>query len=121
MHNEVRLYIDAVPEGKPLFDQLHALILALYPDAEVVISSQIPTYKAKSGGVALGYWKHGVSLYTNSSEYVEEFIEKHPAFKTDEGSINFKVTEAIPVTDIKKIIRRAFECPAVELTTQGEQ
>jgi hypothetical protein len=86
-----------------------------------VISSQIPTYKARTGQVALGYWKNGVSLYTRGSEYVEKFMEKHPAFKTGEDSINFKVTDAIPVTDIKKIIRYAFENPAVELTTQGEQ
>ncbi len=120
MHDEVRLYIDAVPEGKPVFDQLHGLILALYPDAQVVIARQIPTYKMNSREVALGYWKKGVSLYTNSSEYIEEFIKKHPAFKADEGSINFKVTDAIPVADLKKIIRHVFEYPAVELTTQGE-
>ena len=119
MRDEVRLYIDAVPEGKLLFDQLQELILERYPEVEIVISSQIPTYKMNSREVALGYWKKGVSLYTNSSEYIEEFIKKHPAFKTDEGSINFKVTDAIPVADLKKIIRHAFEYPAVELTTQG--
>ena len=117
MHEEVRLYIDAVPEGKPLFDQLHGLILALYPDAEVVIASQIPTYKVKSGEgeVALGYWKHGVSLYTGSSRLIKEFKEKHPAFKTGADSINFKVTDAVPAYDLKEIIKQAVEYPEVEL------
>jgi uncharacterized protein YdhG (YjbR/CyaY superfamily) len=120
MNEEARQYIDAVPEGKAHFEQLHALIMALYPDAVIGMSYQMPTYKAKSGWVAVGYWKKGVSLYTNGSEYVKKFIDKHPAFNTDGGSINFKVTDAIPVPDIKKIIRHAFENPAVELTTQGE-
>lgn len=31
MDKEVQLYIDAVPEGKPLFDQLQKLILERYP------------------------------------------------------------------------------------------
>lgn len=122
MNEEVRQYIHAVPEGKAHFAQVHALIMALYPDAEIDMSYQVPTYKTKSGWIAVGYWKKGVSLYINGLEYLEEFIEKYPAFKTDEGCINFKVTDSIPVTDIENILRHAFGSPAVELTTvmQGE-
>ena len=66
MNQEVQSFMDAVPaDRKPLFDRLHALITGLYPDAEVVISNAVPTYRAKPGWVALGYWKSGVSLYTN--------------------------------------------------------
>lgn len=65
MNKEVQRYMDAVPEEqRPLFDKLYALIMGLYPNAEVVISYQIPTYRVKSGWVALGYWKDDVSLYT---------------------------------------------------------
>jgi hypothetical protein len=42
----VQAYIDAIaPEQRPLFDRLHGLVLEMRPDAEVVISYQIPTYK----------------------------------------------------------------------------
>jgi hypothetical protein len=51
MDEAVRRYIDAISaEQKPLFDRLQSLILELYPDAEIVISYQIPTYKTR--GVA---------------------------------------------------------------------
>jgi hypothetical protein len=43
----VRGYIEAItPEHRPLFDRLHRLILQVRPDAAVVLSYQIPTYKA---------------------------------------------------------------------------
>ncbi|MEA2590759.1 MAG: hypothetical protein QOD62_590, partial [Actinomycetota bacterium] len=46
MGDVVRDYIDAIaPEHRPLFDRLHRLVLAVYPDAAVVLSYQIPTYK----------------------------------------------------------------------------
>lgn len=106
----VQRFIDAVPEDRrSQFDLLHALILELYPEAEVVISYQVPTYKAKSGWVALGYWKGGVSVYTNNPRHIAPFKAKHPAIKTNKASINFKSSEAIPVGDLKQVITHAVE------------
>ena len=112
MNKEVQLYVDAVPdERKPLFDRLHALIMGLYPNAEVVMSYRIPTYRAKSGWVALGSWKDGVSLYTNGAHHIAEFKAKYPAIKTGKGSINFKITDVVPVAALKRVIRHAIEQP----------
>ncbi|HEX4016209.1 MAG TPA: hypothetical protein VHX15_05675 [Frankiaceae bacterium] len=42
----VQHYIEQIPaEHRPLFDRIHALILEVRPDASVVISYQMPTYK----------------------------------------------------------------------------
>jgi hypothetical protein len=42
----VRSYIDGVdPAHRPLFDRVHRLIMTAHPDADVVLSYQIPTYK----------------------------------------------------------------------------
>jgi hypothetical protein len=105
MNAEVQSYIDAVPEGKPLFDLLHALVLSLYPDAEVSISEQIPTYKVRGTRIALGYWKNGVSLYNGRLRINE-----------------FKATDTIPVAALREAIHRAIEqsgsTPASE--TQGK-
>ena len=123
MNKDVRQYIDATPkdrtgrkladgrQAKRLFDNLQALILDTYPRAEVVISYQIPTYKAKSGWVALGYWSGGVSLYTNGPQHIEEFKTKYPAVKTGKGSINFRLTDSVPVRALRKVIRHAIEHP----------
>jgi uncharacterized protein YdhG (YjbR/CyaY superfamily) len=106
----VQRYVDAIPaEQRPLFDRLHSLILELYPDAEVVISYQIPTYKARGGRVSLGLWKDGVSLYTTGPEYVENFRSKHPAIKTGKASINFKLTDELPEDDVREVVEQAIE------------
>ena len=112
MNKEVRRYADAIPEDRrPLFDKLHALILGLYPDAEVVMSYQIPTYRAKSGWAALGYWKAGVSLYTNGPHHIAEFKADHSAMKTGKGSINFKASDVVPAGARKKVIKHGIEHP----------
>jgi hypothetical protein len=44
MNREVQRYIDALPDQRrPLFDRLQALILGLYPKAEVLIWYRMPT------------------------------------------------------------------------------
>jgi len=46
MDEAVRAYIDAVdPAYRPMFDRVHRLIMTAHPDADVVLSYQIPTYK----------------------------------------------------------------------------
>lgn len=112
MNKDVQRFMDSVPKDRnPLYDKLHALIMGMYPDANVVISYGVPTYKAKSGWVALGYWKGGVSIYSNGPHHIAEFKEKYPAIKTGKGSINFKTTDVIPVAALKKVIRHAIEHP----------
>jgi uncharacterized protein YdhG (YjbR/CyaY superfamily) len=125
-NKDVQPYIQAGQGGNPavhwedgaapndrrrLFKKLQALILDLYPRAEIVISYQIPTYKVKSGWVGLGYWRDGVSLYTNGSHHIEEFKARYPAIKTGKGCLNFRVTDAVPIPALKKVIRRAIEHP----------
>lgn len=110
MKVEVQDYINAVTdERRALFDTLHALIMGLYPDADVVISYGIPTYRAKGGWAGLGYWKQGVSLYTNGPHHLAEFVEAHPRIKTGKGSINFRTSDRVPAEAVEKVVRSAVE------------
>ena len=112
MTKDVQRYLDAVPEErKPLFNKLHRLIMDLYPGADVVMSYKIPTYKAKSGWVALANQKHCVSLYTCGAHHIAEFKAKYPAIKTGTGCINLKVADAVPVAALKKVVKHAIEHP----------
>lgn len=110
MNKDVERFMEAIPaKVRPQFDQLHSLILRMYPDAEVVISYGVPTYKAKVGRVALGYRKDGVSLYPYGPHPLVEFKTKYPNIQTSKGSIKFKTTEKIPVAAVKKVIKLAIE------------
>ncbi len=103
----VQNYIDAIPEThRSLFDRLQ-LILELYPDAEIMISYGIPTYKVgrRKRSVYLGLWKNGVSLHAVD---VKPLKQRHPSIKTGKGSLNFKLTDELPEADIRHVIKRAI-------------
>ena len=110
MNEEVQRFVDAVPEDrKPLFDRLRALILRLYPDATLTLSYGVPTFRTKTGWVALGYWKSGVSLYTNGLHNISAFKIAHPDIRTGKGSINFRLGDDMPSEAVENVIRHAME------------
>jgi uncharacterized protein YdhG (YjbR/CyaY superfamily) len=107
--DEVRVYVDALdPAHRQLFDRLHDLILSVVPDAEVVISYQIPMYKVDRRHVGLNAGRaDGVTLTTTSPDHIEAFRRRHPQFKTNKASIQFRFDDELPDDDIKDVIRRA--------------
>jgi uncharacterized protein YdhG (YjbR/CyaY superfamily) len=110
MDEAVRKFIDAIPaDQRPLFDRLQTLILELYPDAEIAISYQIPTYKARGGRISLGLWKNGVSLYTTDPQHIDTFKSRHPSIKTGKASLNFRLTDELPEKDVREVVRLAIE------------
>jgi uncharacterized protein YdhG (YjbR/CyaY superfamily) len=108
----VQGYIDAItPEHRPLFDRLHLLILQVRPDAAVVLSYQIPTYKAGSRRLYLGVWKHGVSIYGWQQGRDAGFTSRHPELKTSKGTIQLRPEDAagIPDDEFRDLVRAALE------------
>jgi uncharacterized protein YdhG (YjbR/CyaY superfamily) len=108
----VQGYIDAItPEHRPLFDRLHLLILQVRPDAAVVLSYQIPTYKAGSRRLYLGVWKHGVSIYGWQQGRDADFTFRHPELKTSKGTIQLRPEDAagIPDDEFRDLVRAALE------------
>ena len=109
-NEDVKRFMDSIPsDKKPLFERLQALVLSLYPDAMLALSYGVPTYRVKTGWVALGHWKDGVSVYTNGRHNIEEFRSAHPAVKTGTGTINFRVTDEIPMDSLSRVIRLAMQ------------
>jgi len=108
----VRKFVSSVSdERRKFYVSLERLILGMYPDARIGISYGVPTYWAKSGRVGLAYWSGGVSFYPFGGDYLDEFRAEHPTIKTSKGTINFKVSEKVPVAALKKIIRESIERP----------
>ncbi len=96
----VQEYIDAIPpEHRPLFDRLHRLILEAQPDATVVLSYQIPTYKAGGRRLHVGAWKHGVSLYGWQQGGDAGFTSRHPGLRTGKGTIRLRPEDAERIAD----------------------
>ena len=108
----VRDYIDAiVPEHRPLFDRLHRLVLEAHPDAAVVLSYKIPTYKVGSRRLFLGVWRHGVSIYGWDQGRDAGLTARHPQLKTGKGTLQLRPQDAaiIPDDEFRDLVRAALD------------
>ena len=101
----------ATDDRRPLFDALHEIITGLCPEALQVIWYRMPTYRVGDGWVALGYWREGVSLYTNSPEHIAPIKAAHPKIKTNKASINFRAGAELPLEAVEQVVRHAMEHP----------
>ncbi len=110
MDREIDAYIrKADDSGRDMLLSLHNLILKHYPQTNLKIAYRILMYKLQTGWVGLGYWKQGVTLYSEAISKIAEFRTKHPKFKTGKGCINFKLQDEIPLPDVLDVIRFAME------------
>jgi uncharacterized protein YdhG (YjbR/CyaY superfamily) len=111
MDDTVRNYLDAIAaEHRPLFDRLHGLVLEVCPDATVVLSYQIPTYKVGKRRLYLGVWKHGVSIYGWGQGRDGGFLARHPDLRSGKGTIQLRPADAaaIPDDEFRTLIRSAL-------------
>ena len=109
LREDVQQYIAAVPDShRQLFERLHDLILDELPDADVVISYQIPLYKVGRRHVGLNAGRAaGVTLTTTSPDHIEVFRRRHPELTTGKASIQFDLTDEVPEEDVREVVRRA--------------
>jgi uncharacterized protein YdhG (YjbR/CyaY superfamily) len=108
----VRAYIDAIPaEHRPLFDRLHRLVLEARPDAAVVLSYQIPTYKVGRRRLFLGAWRHGISIYGWQAGRDAGFTNRHPGLVTGKGTIRLRPEDAAGIDDdeLRDLARAALD------------
>jgi uncharacterized protein YdhG (YjbR/CyaY superfamily) len=100
MDDAVRSYIEGVdPAHRPLFDRVHRLIMAAHPDADVVLSYQIPAYKAGQRRLYVGAWQHGISLYGWGQGRDGGFAERHPELLAGQGTIRLRPQDADALGD----------------------
>jgi hypothetical protein len=100
MDEAVRAYIDGIyPAHRPLFDRVHRLILAAHPDAAVVLSYRMPTYKVGRRRLCVGAWQHGISIYGWQQDRDAGFTDRHPELRTSKGTIRLRPQDAAGITD----------------------
>lgn len=100
MDDAVRAYVaEMEPGNRMLFDRLDRLILAAFPDASVVLSYKMPTYKVGRRKLHVGAWQHGLSVYGWPQERVAGFFERHPDLRSSKGTIRLRTSEAADISD----------------------
>ena len=110
MDEAVRRYRDEMDsENRLVFDRLHQLVVETCPDAEVVLSYGMPTYRLGRRRLSIGAWKHGLSLYVSPSRD-GGFSAGHPELAAGKGTIKLRPGEAarIPDAEWQGLIRAAL-------------
>lgn len=94
MDPAVQRYVDGIDaDTRALFDRIHRLLLGEFPDLEVAIAYQMPTYRRANRSLNVGVWKHGVSIYGYSEEGARSILERHPELFSGKGTL--RITHAV--------------------------
>ena len=96
--------------------RVRSTIRRAVPDAEEMISYQIPAYKLRGGPVLyFAGWKQHFSLYPATGHLVAAFKDDLAPYKVSSGAIRFPLSQPVPV----KLIERIAKFRAKEAATRA--
>jgi uncharacterized protein YdhG (YjbR/CyaY superfamily) len=100
-------YIATHPKSVQLILQrVRSTIRKALPDAEEVISYQIPAYKLRASPVLyFAGWKQHYSLYPLTKQIVEAFKDDLASYQVSKGTIRFPLSRPVPVRLIARIAK----------------
>lgn len=92
------------PEVQESLKQVRAIIVATAPDAQEMISYGMPAYKLHGKPLVYfaGYKKH-IGFYATPNGH-EAFKQELSQYKQGKGSVQFPLTEPLPLDLIKRIV-----------------
>ncbi len=100
-------YFATLPDDKrPAMDTLRATIRAAAPQADEVISYNMPAFKTH-GRFLVSYdaYKHHYSLFPASDRVVEGLGDEIQPYLAGRGTIRFPASKPIPVETVARVIR----------------
>jgi uncharacterized protein YdhG (YjbR/CyaY superfamily) len=98
-------YIATFPKNvQGILEEMRDAIRESAPQAEEVISYQIPAFKLNGNLVYFAAFKNHIGFYPTSSG-VEKFKKELSGFEVSKGTIRFPINKPIPFDLVKKIVR----------------
>lgn len=94
----------ASPSVKEYLVRLRSAIIETAPQAEEVISYEMPAYKQNGIVVYFGGFAKHVSLFPGA-DAIELFKDELAEYKTSKGTIRFSLDKPLPIPLIKKIVK----------------
>jgi len=107
VNSRVKVYFAATPPAvRKELKKIREAILAAAPDAEEHFSYGIPGFRL-NGKTLIWYaaWKNHVSIYPMTDAVRKRFARELEGYKMSKGTIQFPLTEPIPMTLIKKLVK----------------
>jgi uncharacterized protein YdhG (YjbR/CyaY superfamily) len=97
-------YIQSQPPNiQTLLKQLRKAVHEAAPQAQEVISYQMPAFKQKVVLVYFAAFKDHIGFFPTSSG-VEAFKSKLGSYKTSKGTIQFTLSQPLPLDLVKEIV-----------------
>lgn len=93
------------PKVKNLLKDLRKAIKQATPEAEELISYNMPAFKYYGILVYYAAHKEHIGFYPGSSVVIEFFKDDLVKYKTSKGTVQFPFEKAIPVRLVKKLVR----------------
>ena len=101
---DVDRYIAGFPDNvRELLMQLRAAVREAAPEAEEVISYQMPAYRLQGMLVYFAGYKNHIGFYPTSSG-IKAFKQELSAYKGAKGTVQFPLDKPLPLDIIKKIV-----------------
>lgn len=98
-------YINSLPKrNKEIIKNIRKLIKKTAPEAEEVISYQMPAFKYHGMLVYYAAFKDHYSLFP-MTDSIKKFKEKLKSYKIGKGTIQFDYDKPLPVNLIKEIVK----------------
>jgi uncharacterized protein YdhG (YjbR/CyaY superfamily) len=117
---DVDAYLASVSgEARARLAELREAIKAAAPDAEEVISYQIPTYKQQGALVAFGAARNHAGFYVMSPAVIEEYRDEIKSYGTAKVTIQFPLDKPIPAALIMKLVKARIAENESQATAKG--
>jgi uncharacterized protein YdhG (YjbR/CyaY superfamily) len=99
-------YLASMPaDMRQALEALRRTIQAAAPEAEEVISYQVPTFKLGRPVVAFGAAKNHCSLYVMSAAVMDARRDELKGYDTTKGTIHFSAGKPLPTALVKKLVK----------------
>ncbi len=100
-------YIASQPEAvRGILERVRSAIRKAVPEAEEVISYNIPAYRTPAGRVLhFAGWKQHYSLYPATGRFVAAFKDELAPYEVSKGTIRFPLSAPVPVALIGRIAK----------------
>jgi uncharacterized protein YdhG (YjbR/CyaY superfamily) len=103
-------YLAAVPEMvQPVLEKLRKTIRSAAPQAEEVISYQIPTYKYHGPLVHFAAFRNHCSFFAVSKSIVDRYSNELEPWDTSGTTIHFSAKNPLPSSLVRKIVKARIE------------
>lgn len=96
------------PEVKILLEQMRQTIKKAAPEAEELISYNMPAFKYRGMLVYFAAYKHHVGFYATPTGH-SEFKEELSVYKQGKGSVQFPLNKPLPLDLISRMVQFRVE------------